>query len=116
MYQKICGCARVGGKGTRNSRGALRNEGGRSMLTVGPSPMKRALFILLLIGCSLSLGACMFMGADDKEFFGKGWVNPKELDTAPPPKMPMRPAADGTPAPTGPSARSDGDWSTPAPF
>ena len=85
--------------------------------------MKRALLILLLIGCSLSLGACMFMGADDKEFFGKGWVNPKELDTAPSPRVPVHPTAEGTPAPVGPSARndapapsSDTDWSTPAPL
>ena len=88
-----------------------------------PYPMKRVLLPLSMIACLLSLGACMFMGTEDKEFFGKGWVNPKELDTTPPPKMPMRPLADGTPEPVGPSARSeasakhdDADWSTPAAF
>ena len=60
-----------------------------------------------MIVCLLSFGACVFMGADDKEFFGKGWVNPKELDSTPAPRVPMRPSADGTPEPVGPSARSD---------
>ena len=85
--------------------------------------MKRALLTLLLIGCLLSLGACMFMGPDDKEFFGKGWVNPKELDGTPSPHMPVRPSADQELAPIGeeapapvrhPSSSSD-DWSTPSP-
>ena len=85
--------------------------------------MKRALLTLLMIACLLSLGACMFMGADDKEFFGKGWVNPKELDNTPSPRVPVRPIESGTPEPVGPSARSDTratqndtDWSTPVPY
>lgn len=78
--------------------------------------MKRVLLILLMIGGLFSVAACMWMGPDDKEFFGKGWVNPKELDSTPRPHMPVHPVVDSTPAPVGPSARSDGEWGTPAPF
>ncbi len=79
--------------------------------------MKRLLLALLLIGCLCSLGACMFMGSDDREFYGKGWLNPKELDRAPAVPMAIRPAAND--APVGgvvPSATDSGEWSTPPPF
>ena len=85
--------------------------------------MKRILLSLLMVVCLLSFSACIFMGSEDKEFFGKGWVNPRELDTPQAPKLPPRPVADGTPEPVGPSVRdeapathNDVDWSTPAPF
>ena len=65
----------------------------------------------------------MWMGPEDKEFFGKGWVNPKELDRGPAPKMPVRAGADDgsaalVPASTGSAtaAPNNGEWSTPAPY
>ena len=76
--------------------------------------MKRALTTCLLIGCLFSLGACMWMGADDKEFFGKGWVKPTELDGNPP--RPVHPVDDPLPGAPEPAARSNPEWSTPEPF
>lgn len=65
----------------------------------------------------------MWMGPEDKEFFGKGWVNPKELDRAPAPNMPVRPGANEASAVLAPSsgtsassAPNAGDWATPAPY
>ena len=80
------------------------------------SPMKQAITTCLLIGCLFSLGACMWMGPDDKEFFGKGWVKPTELDGTPPRQVPVGAADDQLPGVPGPSAVSTGDWSTPARF
>lgn len=82
--------------------------------------MKRVLLTVILLGSLLSLGACMFMGEEDKEFYGKGWVNPKELDKTPAPHMPLRPAADdpanASTLPAERSTQSSRDWSTPVPF
>ena len=89
--------------------------------------MKRFFLTVVLLGCLASLGACMWMGPEDKEFFGKGWVNPKELDRAPAPKMPVRPGAGDASAVLAPaSAPSDAagtatapnneDWATPPPY
>ena len=43
--------------------------------------MKRFLLLLSLVIVIQTFGGCAFMGPDDREFFGKGWISPKELDT-----------------------------------
>ena len=82
--------------------------------------MKRVLLTVILLGSLLSLGACMFMGEEDREFYGKGWISPKELDRTPTPHMPVRPAADdaanANTLPTERATSNSSDWSTPAPF
>lgn len=37
----------------------------------------------------------MLMNAEDRDFYGKGWINPKELDDAPPLKLPAHPETTG---------------------
>ena len=56
--------------------------------------MKRAASVLLLLFCAVLLTSCM--SPDDHDFFVKGWVNPRALDTAPPGSTPVRPLASDT--------------------
>ena len=91
--------------------------------------MKRALCLCLLAVGLFTLNACMFMGSEDREFYGKGWVNPKELDKQPSVPMPMHPETTGSNGPAsgggtdvvvtertaGTASLDDGEWSTPKP-
>jgi hypothetical protein len=44
----------------------------------------RSLALLGLIAAVfVGLGGCVFMSDEDRDFYGKGWVNPKELDQQP---------------------------------
>lgn len=40
--------------------------------------MKTVLLSLLLVVCA---GGCAFMSPEDRDFYGKGWVKPTDLDT-----------------------------------
>ncbi len=83
-----------------------------------PAAMIRsATSILLTLVCLLALGACM--SPDDRDFFAKGWINPKDQDAPVTQPVPMRPSPrDAQPGGVVPSARSDDGWtrSTPPPF
>ena len=46
--------------------------------------MKTYLLILVAILASLSFTGCVFMNDEDKEFYGKGWIHPSELDDVTP--------------------------------
>jgi hypothetical protein len=44
----------------------------------------RSLALLSLCGAIfLGFNGCMFMSDEDRDFYGKGWVNPRELDQTP---------------------------------
>ncbi len=65
------------------------------------------------------LNGCAFMSDEDRDFYGKGWVNPKELDQQPHHAIPDPEAPrDATSAPatttcgTHPSSESD-EWTAP---
>jgi len=65
--------------------------------------MKR-LLLLALFGALLStFNGCALMSDEDKDFYGRGWVNPKELDQQYPHHAGTSTAATAT-APTGTSA------------
>ena len=64
------------------------------------------------------VSGCAFMSDEDKDFYGKGWVNPKELDQQPmhhPLPNPESPDDLATaPATTGTRPSSDRDeWTAP---
>lgn len=58
-------------------------------------PRMKTTHLLAAIG-ALALSGCALLSADDRDFYGKGWVNPKELDD-PAPKTPAHPKATGLP-------------------
>lgn len=71
--------------------------------------MKRAFLLLLVAGLAVGLGGCE-MSPDDREFYGKGWLHPSDLDGERPTKMPAHPETAGSLGPgptTGVSARED---------
>jgi hypothetical protein len=69
---------------------------------------------LLAAGIVL-LGGCAFMSDEDRDFYGKGWVNPRELDQPAHHPIPNPEAGpESAPAVTTPTTRSDGDgWTAP---
>lgn len=56
--------------------------------------MKTTLLLLLTVLYALTLGGCALMSQEDRDFYGKGWVNPRELDDTAP-KMPAHPETTG---------------------
>ena len=84
----------------------------------------RSFLKLLLLACAiLSLAGCAFMSDEDRDFYGKGWIHPTELDgpmshhAIPNPENPSSPAVGnptGPPDPRDPTATGDA-WATPAP-
>jgi hypothetical protein len=80
------------------------------------------LCVLTAIGVGLS--GCVFMSDEDRDFYGKGWVNPKELDQQPhhtvpnPDALPLDPDESSTAASSSsghPSASSD-EWTSVPPL
>ena len=62
---------------TKIDAGVLAGGAGRAHAGRRPFlPMKR----LLLLVTILALGGCAFMSDEDKDFYGRGWVHPTELD------------------------------------
>lgn len=43
--------------------------------------MKTVLLSLLLAASALTGGGCALMSPEDRDFYGKGWVKPSDLDT-----------------------------------
>lgn len=88
-------------------------EGGDALDSI--PAMKSAPLLLVVLACLIALGGCM--SPDDHDFFMKGWINPKDADAPATQPVPMRPVArDSQPGGVVPAARSNDDWSTPAPF
>ncbi len=56
--------------------------------------MKTTLLLMLTVLCALAFSGCAMLSADDRDFYGKGWINPKELDDTAP-KMPAHPETTG---------------------
>lgn len=57
--------------------------------------MKRTMLRLMLaIFGVLAFNGCALMSTEDRDFYGKGWLNPKELDDQPL-KMPAHPETTG---------------------
>jgi hypothetical protein len=65
--------------------------------------MRPALLLLLAGAISLSFCGCAFMSDEDREFYGRGWVNPKELDTPMKHRTPRAVPTRGLSAPAGQS-------------
>ena len=55
--------------------------------------MKTTLRLLLLAAGAWTLSSCALMSDEDRDFYGKGWINPRELDNAP--RMPKHPESTG---------------------
>lgn len=73
-------------------------------------PMKRVFALLSLVSLAAGLCGCSEMTQEDKEFYGRGWIHPGELDQERPTKMPAHPETTGSlgsaPAATAPSTAS----------
>ena len=82
--------------------------------------MKTIFLSLLLIVVGLVGGGCAFMDPEDRDFYGKGWVKPTELDrepmhhTIPDPSRPQE-TTTATTTRTAPAAEPDPEWLTPVP-
>ena len=78
--------------------------------------MKKTFLCLLLAAAILAAGGCAFMSDEDRDFYGKGWIKPSDLDKTPPhhaipdPSHPEQVAA--APARTQ-SADADPQWLIP---
>ena len=47
--------------------------------------MKRFLLPCCLVALLATLNGCAFMSDEDRDFYGRGWVKPSELDQPMPP-------------------------------
>lgn len=56
--------------------------------------MKPTFVLALAVLCSLTFSGCAMLSNDDRDFYGKGWINPKELDDQGS-KMPAHPESTG---------------------
>ena len=78
--------------------------------------MKHARFFLIVVPLATLLCGCSEMTPEDREFFGRGWIHPGELDKERPTKMPSHPETTGS---LGPAAASSdlstdtGGWTPP---
>ena len=68
--------------------------------------MKTCLLILVATLTSLSFTGCAFMNDEDRDFYGKGWVHPSELDDVAPKHDPATMAAASSGADYRPAATS----------
>ena len=76
------------------------------MVSAVPSAMKRFLLLCSLMTVLAWLGGCVFMNDEDRDFYGRGWVKPAELDQ-PIPHHSGPPTADATASAPLPSTTSD---------
>ncbi len=74
--------------------------------------MKKVLLSLVLAATVVTAG-CAFMSDEDKDFYGKGWVKPTDLDKEPPRRIhdPSHPEQDEAPART--AATPEPQWLIP---
>ena len=72
------------------------------------------LFLAVTLTC-LSFTGCAFMNDEDREFYGKGWVHPSELDDVAPKHDPAATAAAASGADYRPAATSTSHAQQPAP-
>ena len=80
--------------------------------------MKNVLFLLLLM---VTAGGCAFMDAEDRDFYGKGWIKPTDLDAGTPHRRvddPSRPQSATYPTTSNAGAHAattpnDPDWLVP---
>jgi hypothetical protein len=83
------------------------------------SPFARSCATLCLFAAVLVfVSGCAFMSDEDRDFYGKGWINPKELDqqpmhhAIPNPEAPDDSAAPAATAGTHSNSDSD-EWTAP---
>ena len=82
-------------------------------------PMKTRDLILVAALTAASFSGCVFMNDEDKDFYGKGWVHPSELDDTAPRRPTVKPGdstsqpAISTAAPAAPVPPSDPEWIVP---
>ena len=80
--------------------------------------MRFARHFLFLACLLLATSGCAFMSDEDRDFYGKGWVNPRELDTpmahhaVPNPENPDDPAVSNQAEPLD-SAGARDEWEDP---
>lgn len=79
--------------------------------------MKRAFLLLLIVPSLLVVCGCTEMSPEDREFYGRGWIHPGDLDKERPTRMPNHPETTGSlgAAPTASTAgerasASNGGW------
>ena len=74
--------------------------------------MKTRYLILVAALTASSFSGCVFMNDEDKDFYGKGWVHPSELDDVAPRRPPVKPVdSDYQPASSAPPSAPE--WIVP---
>ena len=58
--------------------------------------MKRAVLLLWVGPTLLAICGCTEMSPEDREFYGRGWIHPGELDKERPTQMPSHPETTGS--------------------
>lgn len=56
--------------------------------------MKTTFLLTLVVLGGLALSGCALLSPDERDFYGKGWINPRELDDQVP-KRPVHPETAG---------------------
>ncbi len=75
--------------------------------------MKRALVLLLLVSSMAVVSGCTEMSPEDREFYGRGWIHPGDLDQVRPTKMPAHPETTGSLGPVSGSSENGEEWAAP---
>ena len=87
------------------------------MLYMAAPPVMKTLLLCSLSVAALLASGCVFMAPEDRDFYGKGWVKPSDLDTPIPHHAvadPSRPQTASAPVQP-PAAQPDTEWLTPVP-
>ncbi len=77
--------------------------------------MKRVLLCLLVLPVLGAVCGCSEMSPDDREFYGRGWVHPSDLDKERETRMPAHPETTGSlgSAPAQGSTERGAEWGAP---
>ena len=87
---------------------------------VSPFSMKKVVLSLVLAATVFASGGCAFMSDEDRDFYGKGWIKPSDLDkptphhAIPDPSHPEQVQQTEAPAQTA-SATPEPQWLIPEP-
>ncbi len=77
--------------------------------------MKRAFLFLLAVSSVAVVCGCSEMSPDDREFYGRGWIHPGDLDRERPTQMPAHPETTGSlgTEPASDTSSRGAEWGTP---